>query len=267
MLLSVHQPTYLPWLGLFHKIAVSDLFLIYDDVPYSRSMWYNRNKILGANGPILISVPVTFRKSQQTIHRDVAIDNSKPWRKKHWRSIEQAYGSLPFFGDYADDLRTVYEAEWERLADLNERLLRLLLGFLRIDTPVRRASSYSFVGAKSDRLVDICLKLGADAHLFGALGKDYADTEAFREKGIAALFQDYRHPTYEQRKAPFVSHLSVIDLLFRRGAASREIILSNNVTREDYLALAQGVTDGGGPRPDDSSSRDVLSAGECSEHD
>ena len=88
MLLSAHQPTYLPWLGLFHKIEVADLFIVYDDVEYSRYGWYNRNYILSKNGPILLVVPIKRNFSSKPLHNQVLINNSDNWSKKHIRSIE-----------------------------------------------------------------------------------------------------------------------------------------------------------------------------------
>ncbi len=76
-LLSAHQPDYLPWLGFFHKVSVSDLFVIFDDVPYSKKMRYNRNKILGPNGAFLLSVPVFFSLEEGIKHKDVQMDNTQ----------------------------------------------------------------------------------------------------------------------------------------------------------------------------------------------
>ena len=139
-LLSAHQPVYLPWLGLFHKIAVADLFIIYDDVPYTRYLWYNRNKVRGPNGPIMISVPIRRDRTAETTHAEVLIDNSVNWQKKHWRSIEESYRKAPYFETYAGELTSLYATAWERLIDLDLAQLNLFLKWLGIATPLRRAS-------------------------------------------------------------------------------------------------------------------------------
>ena len=239
LLLSAHQPVYLPWLGLFHKIAVADLFVIFDIVPYSRKMFYNRNRIMGPNGPIMLSVPVRFSRNDVRLHSEVELDNSQPWRKKHWRSIVSFYEKFPHFATYAGPLEAIYEGDWRRLVDLNEALLAQLMAFLKIETPVVRASGYDFQGQKSDLVLDMCRQLNADAYLFGALGRNYADLDAFAAGGVAPLFQDYRHPEYEQASGnPFEPNLSVLDLLFRHGSESLAILTADNPSREDYLGEA-----------------------------
>lgn len=241
MLLAAHQPVYLPWLGLFHKIAVADLFIVYDDVPYSRFGFYNRNTILGPNGPLQMSVPVVRIKTTGINHCDVAIDNTVNWRKKHWRSIQQAYRKAPFYGGFAPALADLYESEWHQLIDLNIETLKLLLGFLEIDTPIEQASTHEFAGAKSDRALDMCVKLDAEALLFGSLGRQYAHIEDFERAGIVPLFQDYVHPVYGPPKRHFRPNMSVIDLLFFHGPESRDILLAGNPTRAEYLAQAAEI--------------------------
>jgi len=240
MFLSAHQPVYLPWLGLFHKIAVADLFVIYDDVPYSRKMWYNRNVIAGANGPVRLSVPVLRDSDEQTSHRDVRIDNSRDWRQKHWKSIEFAYKKAPFFEQYSPGLREIYDSEWTHLAALNDALLLVLLLYLKIETPIEWASPHGLEGAKSARILDMCRKLDAGTYLFGELGREYADVEAFLAAGVVPLFQNYSSPRYERpgMKATEES-LSVLDLIFLRGPQSKDILMSGNSTQNDYLVDAK----------------------------
>lgn len=245
LLLSAHQPVYLPWLGLFHKLAVADRFVIFDDVPYSKKMWYNRNKVLGPNGVIMLSVPVFYSKTDATKHKDVRIDTTSNWAFKHWRSIESAYQKTRYFADYAGVLEKIYGQSWTHLSELNEAMLRQFMVWLGIDTPLVRASDHSFRGEKSSLVLDMSQQLGARAYLFGALGRDYADIGAFLSARIAPLFQDYKHPVYRQNRGEeFVPYLSILDLLFREGAASGDILRSGNPTREDYLAEASRMLEG-----------------------
>ena len=239
LLLSAHQPVYLPWLGLFHKLAAADKFVIFDDVPYSKKMWYNRNIILGPNGVIMLSVPVFYSKTEATKHKDLQIDNVTNWMFKHWRSIESSYQKSRYFSDYAGVLEKIYQRSWTHLSELNEAMLRQFMVWLGIDTPLVRASEHEFHGEKSALVLDMSQQLGARAYIFGALGRNYADTDAFLSAGIAPLFQDYKHPFYQQNRGDeFVPNLCVLDLLFREGPASGEIMRFGNPTREDYLAEA-----------------------------
>jgi hypothetical protein len=110
---------------------------------------------------------------------------------------------------------------------------------LAIETPIVKASDYSFQGAKSDLVLNMCRQLNADVYVFGAQGRDYADVAKFRARGVVPYFQDYRHPVYRQLYGEFLPYMSVIDLLFNEGPRSREILLSGNVTRTDVLAMSR----------------------------
>jgi len=126
------------------------------------------------------------------------------------------------------------------LGNLNLEMLRFFLRCLDIQTPIVKASDYEFTGTKSDLVLDMCVKLGAELYIFGAQGRNYADSDKFRSCGVEPCFQQYNHPNYRQLYGDFLPYMSVIDLLFNEGPASRGIILAGNVTRDD-LAHQSGA--------------------------
>jgi len=81
----------------------------------------------------------------------------------------------------------------------------------------------------------MCNQLNADTYIFGEQGKNYADVDSFNKKGISLYFQSYNHPMYTQTKGEFLPFMSVFDLLFNEGEKSRDILLSNNVTKQDIF--------------------------------
>ena len=133
MFLSTHQPTYLPWLGLLHKISVVDLFVVYDDVEYSHQGWYNRNYILSKNGPILLVVPVIRDFSNQPLHNQIKIDYSRNWPKKHINSLVQCYSTSPYFKQYIDFFVEILSEKHEFLFQLNYSILKLLLKLFELN--------------------------------------------------------------------------------------------------------------------------------------
>ena len=130
MILTAHQPVYLPWLGFFHKIILSDKYVFLNNVQYSKNDWINRNKIKTCNGEIYLTVPVY--KSKKIC--DIEIDNSVNWRKKHWNSIQQAYSKSKFFKNYSSFFEDLYQKEWIKLHELNEYIINWVLHELEIDT-------------------------------------------------------------------------------------------------------------------------------------
>lgn len=240
MILTDHQPVYLPWLGLFHKIALADEYVFLDTVQYLKRDWNNRNKIKTPQGDLWLTVPVRSAGQFEQKLTDVLIDNTQDWRKKHWRAFEMSYGKAPFWDRYASFLGDLYQREWTHLNDLNETIFRYLLEALHLNPRIHLARDLHLQGEKSDLMLDMCRQLGADVFVFGALGRDYADVESFQRAGIQVVFQDYRHPVYRQLWGSFASHLTVFDLLFNCGDDSHDILLSGNTSRQEMLDRLAG---------------------------
>lgn len=236
MILTAHQPVYLPWIGLFHKIALADKFCFFDNVQYQPKDWNNRNKIKFNNGTSgWLTVPV-FRKSYlEHSYLEMEINNELPWQRKHWKSIELNYQKAPYFGLYEKELKKFYETKWCFLSELNYEMLLFFLEKLDISIPVVRMKDYSFQGSKSELVLDMCIQLEADIYIFGEQGKDYTNAEVFHAARVFPVFQEYQHPIYPQIHGDFISHLSIIDLLFNCGPESLSIIMANNLLRNDLI--------------------------------
>ena len=228
---TAHQSSYLPWLGFFHKIAISDIFIILDDVQFEKNSFSNRNKIKGPNGTFWLTVPVRLKGHMQKKIMDIEIINNSIWRKKHLKAIENCYAKAPYFNDYIPFFRDCYSKDWDNLTVLNEYILSWFLKQLDIDVKVYKASDHSFKGQKSDLILEICRKFEAEIYVFGTLGKDYADVNWFVSQGVKVYFQDYKLSEYQQLYLPFVSNLSIVDLLFNCGPASHDILMRGNIQK------------------------------------
>ena len=228
MRIGILQPGYLPWLGFFEQMHKSDVFVIYDDVQYDKNGWRNRNRIKTANGIQWLTVPVLRKFEQHPMIKDVLIDNTVNWRKKHLLSIKQSYAKAAFFKKYESMLDDAYSRSWDRLVDIDMFFILKFAESLGIDTKkIIRSSSLNIAGDRIERLVKICLHFGADIFFEGASGRNYIDPEVFLTHGINVEFQNYLHPTYKQLYGDFVPYLSVVDLLFNCGDNSLSILASN----------------------------------------
>jgi hypothetical protein len=235
VILTAHQPVYLPWLGLFHKIALADVFCYFDIAQYQTKDFNNRNKIKNNSGELWLSVPVESKNHFEKSVGNIRIVDGA-WRRKHFKTIQLAYQKSPFFSDYIEGIQAIIvERQFATLSELNLEILRFLLNCLGLNRPIVKASDYSFCGVKSDLVLDMCLQLKADVYIFGAQGRDYAEVDKFRASGVDPYFQAYRHPTYRQLHGDFRPYMSVIDLLFNEGPRSLDILLSDNETRADLL--------------------------------
>jgi hypothetical protein len=229
MILTAHQPTYLPWMGLFHKIALSDLFCYFDIAQYQRKDFNNRNKIRNKASDFWLSVPVESKNHFDKTVGEIGIVQDG-WQEKHIKSIRLSYQKTDFFNDYFPELEFIIrEKSQENLGTLNLFLLEYFLQCLNINTPIVKASDYNFNGSKSDLVLDMCLKLNADTYIFGEQGENYVDMESFNNAGISVKFQHYNHPVYRQVSKDFLPYMSVIDLLFNKGGKSYDILMSGNI--------------------------------------
>ena len=228
MILTAHQPVYLPWLGLFNKIASSDLFCYFDIVQYQTRDYNNRNKIKTNSGVQWLSVPVESKNHLSKTVGEIRIVQDG-WQKKHIRTIELQYKKAPHFGKYFNQIsQVIMESSTSTLGELNLRMLKELNSILGIHTPIVVASDYDFQGVKSDLVLDMCKKLGASKYIFGSQGRCYADLGSFHAAGITPIFQEYIHPTYSQMRGTFVPNMSVLDLIFNMGDQSLSILMRDN---------------------------------------
>jgi len=229
---AAHQPHYMPWLGYLDKLAKADVFVVMDDLQYETQNYQNRQRVKINSGATWLTVPLKRGAQTDTI-LDKRIDNGAAgrhhWQHRTLRTLEIHYGRTPFFKQYGEELRDVYTRRWDRLIDLDLHMLELARNWLGITRPIVRASTLGLSGQKSDRIIDMCKKVGAKIYLSGQGGStDYLDQSAFQKAGIGLMWQRFRHPTYPQRysNVGFVSHLAFIDLLFNCGPESREILWS-----------------------------------------
>lgn len=240
-----HQPVYLPWLGLFHKIALADAFVFMDDVQYLEKDWNNRNRIKGPQGPFWLTVPVCTRRSPSRLLKDIAIASdgfgtASHWQNAHWRSLQSCYGKAPYWADHASFFEQLYrDTKWEWLAELSEVVLRYCLEALHLPIEFIKASEMAFDGRKSDLVLDHCRRLSAGVCVLGTHGKAYLVEEDFFAEGVSVYYQDYQHPTYPQRFGPFCPNLSAVDLLFNCGADSLSVLLAGNVRKSDLTGQAR----------------------------
>ena len=234
MILTAHQPLYLPYLGHFEKISQSDVFVYMDTLSYSKWNWISRNKIRVGYGEgwIWLAVPVLTNGHHNQKINEVKIDNSQKWKKKHLKSIEMSYSKAPYYKKYIEFFKEVYSKEWVYVSDLNECFLRFFIKELGIQVKFIKASELEFDldGVKSNRVLDLCKKMKCDVFIFGKDGKIYADVEDFNKSNIKTVFQNYEHPEYSQIHGEFIPYMSIIDLLFNCGDNSLKILKNNQLS-------------------------------------
>ena len=226
MLLAAHQPNYIPWIGYFHKMELADKFVLADDVQYTTHGFTNRNYIKTRSGKLWLTVPVITRgKGLQKIN-EVRIDKEQNWRLKHWNSLQLNYKYAPYFEYYADFFEQLYQKEWTYLVDLNIELIEFVRKSLNISCPIILSSELDLRSDDTERIVDMVKMTGCTKYLSGSSGKTYLKEKLFEDAGMELVYSDFKHPNYHQQFGEFVSHLSIIDLLFNEGVRAGELVRS-----------------------------------------
>lgn len=223
-LVAIHQSHYLPWLRYVEKVARANVFIVLDDIQYTKNGWQNRNKVKGPDGPVLLTVPVHARLGARLC--DVTINDAVPWRRKHWRTIAQCYARAPYFDRVAPFLREVYERPWTRLTDLNRFMLDGFLAQLGLRTHVAYSSEFGIEAEATERLAALVRAAGGGRYYSGAFALEaYLDAGVLEREGIGLELQHWHTPPYPQQHGPFVPDLSIVDLLMNAGPDALNVLL------------------------------------------
>ncbi|MCF8473597.1 MAG: WbqC family protein [Emcibacter sp.] len=223
MILSGHQPVYLPSIHLFNKIALSDKFMFVGHCQFVNKNWHSRNYIRNGKESQILTVPVLKTgRFGQSISETVI--NGDHWKRKHLGSIKNAYQKRPYFKDYFPAIEELINRPWIYLGDLNIALVVQFLEWLKIDVPIFYSENHKISGHKTDMLISMCQAMGADHYLSNEGARSYVEEARMSEVGICHLWQDFSHPEYGQG-ADFIPNLSIIDCLFNMGPASRDIVI------------------------------------------
>jgi len=212
----ISQPRLFPGLHYLHRMMVADVFVILDTVQFNPRHEENRAKLKTPKGGEWLTVPMLQATRDQLIC-DTAIDNSQPWRRKAWGTIQSHYGKAPGFAAPAAAIQQIVDTPRETLLELDRASWEPALRLLGITCQLVRASELPISGKGPRLLLDICKHLGAGAYLSGGFGREYLDCAEFARAGVEVCFHQYEYPAYPQRHDGFVPFLSYLDVLFNVG--------------------------------------------------
>lgn len=226
--LMIIQPSYIPWLGYFEMLYRSDAFISYDTAQYTKNDWRNRNLIRTDTGKLWLTVPVLLKGRWPLPIELVKINNNSNWKKKHLRSLTQYYLRAPYFDKYYPPIEEELNRNQDNLQELNLSLIGRICSLLGFKRQIVKASDMGLPQKKDKtaKLVDMCFAMGAKRYYATKVSMNYIDEKQFSRAGIELVFQDYIHPGYLQQFKTFMSHLSILDLLFNEGPNSLKVLLN-----------------------------------------
>jgi hypothetical protein len=216
MIIAVHQPNYLPYLGFFEKMMKADIFVIYDDAQFNKEDFQHRNKIRIYHGWKWLTVPVEKKLkpiNEIQIRNEITTKGVK-WSEDHMKNIENEYKKTSYYPNFESDFEKIYKTNYNNLVDLNMEIINYLKKAFDIDTKIILSSKFGFASKSTQKLIDIVEILEGDTYLSGPGGLNYLDVSMFKNKDIEVKFQDFKHPVYKQTYKDFIPNLSAIDALF-----------------------------------------------------
>lgn len=217
MIVSIHQPNYIPWLGYFYKLYKSDVFVIADNVQYTKLGFINRNKIKTPQGDTWLTVPVDYKNSLKQSINQVKTKDELDWKKKHLNAIEQNYKKAKHFNCFYELFREVLLKEYATLSDLNISIIKSICNALEINTQIVLLSELDIKGRKTESVINICKYFNADTYLSGHGAKEYHDLDLFKDNKVKLVYSDFKIIEYEQLWGDFLSNMSIIDYIFNCG--------------------------------------------------
>jgi hypothetical protein len=225
MIVSIHQPNLLPWLGYFYKIWASDVFVLHDNVEYTKHSFTKRvfvRKTPADTERHYLTVPLK-RHSDFALIRDLKICHEQNWQQKHINKLYYVYHRAPFFEDYFPTIeRTILSSsKMTFLADFNKKLILDILDFLDIQTKIVSSSALPIEGFRADEYnAEIVAYIGGDLYISGTGAKKYQFNMTYLERGISLIYNEigqFVKKTPPQYPIDFDPSLSILDALFYIG--------------------------------------------------
>jgi hypothetical protein len=228
--IAILQSNYIPWKGYFDLIDSVDVFVIYDEVQYTKNDWRNRNIIKTRHGKEWITIPARQRSLDQRI--DETQVSLKNWNVKHWNTIVTNYSRAGAFKEVREFLENLYLATpfSTNLSEINKIFLVAISNFLGITTEIISSDVLQLRGDRNERLVEACLKLKANVYLSGPAASEYLQVDLFHHHGIQVEWMNYSgYPQYPQLFPPFIHGVSILDVILNTGPSAKAYIKKTSV--------------------------------------
>ncbi len=232
---SMMQPYLFPYLGYFQLIALSDVFVLGDDLQFVKGSWMNRNRILVNGQPKLITFPLKKGHQTERINQRWLCDDFDKEAEALMTTLERCYAKAPQRDTVLPLIRGILQCPERNLALFTENALRCLCAYMNIRTPIYRGSSLGLPAKMEmqDRVIQITHRMDGELYLNPIGGMDLYCPARFRADGLLLRFLRMDDIAYPQLKHPFVPSLSIIDvLMFNSREALKDLLQCFSVVED-----------------------------------
>ena len=241
MVVAIHQPHYFPWLGYLAKMASVDRFILMDTVQLEKCSYMIRNRIIDSYGNIkYLTISADKHGFLDKEYREIRIKEFDIYTKKQENLILDAYKKCRYFDEVWNSISPLFKEAHELLCDVTIHSIQILRDILEISTPLVMQSDLKVDGnLKKEKLVlGLCKAAGADVYFSGrGASMQYLDVDECERAGVHVVFQDFKHPVYEQIGShPFTAGLSTLDMLFNNGIEKSKELFWDSVNRDTFVS-------------------------------
>lgn len=228
MILAAHQPCFLPSIHFFARLMSANIFVLADDLKFTRQAQINRTKIKTVEGAKWLTVPVLTKHQKSQLIRDVRINDISNWQRKHLKTLHVNYIYASYFEKYMDYFENLYQKSFRNLLDLNLEIIQFLCKELDITTKVVLSSEIKGNREGREKIIDYLTYLNCHTFLAEPRYRDYLTEIDFGKYGKNVKYFYFTDPVYYQQFGKFCPGLSIADLLFNEGPESKNILTKYN---------------------------------------
>jgi hypothetical protein len=228
MRLAIMQPYFFPYIGYFQLIAAVDMFIVYDNIKYTKKGWINRNRLLQNDKDMMFSLPLKGDSDTLDVcERELAADFN---RDKLLNQFKGAYRRAPYFAQTMPLVEQIVRYEEANLFHFLHHSIVKTCEHLGITTEIGISSGIAIDHdlKNQNKVLALCEAVGATTYVNAIGGMELYSKKTFQEKGIALKFIQSKSFEYPQFGHAFVPWLSIIDvMMFNSVDAIKECLSSN----------------------------------------
>jgi len=219
MRVAIMQPYFLPYIGYYQLVSAVDLFLVYDNIKYTKKGWINRNRMLQNGTDAVFSLPLkSASDSCDVVQRSLATDFNHVKLLEVWRG---AYARAPYFKTTTPLLEKIVSIDEQNLFRFVHNSIIETCAHLELTAAVKVSSTipidHSLKG--QDKVLALCEAVGAKTYINPIGGSDLYSVDAFRRRGMGLQFIKSHDYTYPQWGDAFIPWLSILDVLMFNAVA------------------------------------------------
>lgn len=211
--IAIMQPYFCPYIGYFQLIKSADVFVIYDNIKYTKKGWINRNRLLANGAAATFSIPIKKDSDRLDVRERFVSDEFD--RQKLLNRIKGAYAKAPGFSEAFPAVERAVLCDAQNLFEYVQHSVIEICRYLGIETRVVRSSQIEIDHSlrSQDKVIEICAALQAGTYINPIGGQELYAKEEFRERGIELRFLQPGDIAYPQFGDSFVEFLSIIDVM------------------------------------------------------